>query len=44
MGDAEVGNGLAGWRLTYKVQNRSAYTVPAKDMRVLNIRDKRAQP
>jgi predicted phage-related endonuclease len=43
MGDAEVGNGLDGWRLTYKVEHRNAYTVPAKDPRVLRIKDKRPE-
>jgi hypothetical protein len=43
MGDAERANGLGGWLLTYKVEHRNAYTVPAKDPRVLRIRDKRPQ-
>jgi len=43
MGDAEIGNGLPDWRLTYKVEHRNAYTVPAKDPRVLRIKDKRPQ-
>jgi len=43
MGDAEIGNGLDGWRLTYKVEHRNAYTVPARDPRVLRIKDKRPE-
>ena len=42
MSDAEVGNGLPGWRISYKVEHRDAYTVPAKDPRVLRIKEKRA--
>jgi putative phage-type endonuclease len=43
MADAERAAGLGGWLLTYKVEHRNAYTVPAKDPRVLRIRDKRPQ-
>jgi predicted phage-related endonuclease len=43
MQDAEIGNGLADWRISYKVEHRNAYTVPAKDPRVLRIKDKRPQ-
>lgn len=43
MGDAEIGNGLPGWRITYKVQKRAGYTVPPKEPRVLLIKDKRPQ-
>jgi predicted phage-related endonuclease len=41
MGDAESANGIDGWRITYKVQNRAGYTVPPKTPRVLLIRDQR---
>jgi len=41
MGDAAIVEGLPGWRITYKTQHRVAYTVPAKDMRILRILDKR---
>jgi predicted phage-related endonuclease len=43
MQDAEIGNGLADWRITYKSTQRSAYTVPAKTLRILRITDKRPQ-
>lgn len=42
MGDAELGNGLADWRITFKTQKRAGYTVPPKEPRVLLIKDKRA--
>jgi len=41
MGDAEIGNGLPDWRITYKMQHRTGYTVPTRDVRVLLITDKR---
>jgi len=41
MGDAAKVEGLPGWSVTYKTQHRVAYTVPAKDLRILLIRDKR---
>jgi predicted phage-related endonuclease len=41
MGEAASIAGLEGWRVTWKTQHRVAYTVPAKDMRVLRINDKR---
>jgi predicted phage-related endonuclease len=44
LGDAEAATGLNGWRVTYKTQHRSAYTVPAKDLRVLRVYDKREKP
>jgi predicted phage-related endonuclease len=44
LGDAEAATGLNGWRVTYKTQHRSAYTVPAKDLRVLRVYDKRGKP
>jgi predicted phage-related endonuclease len=43
MQDAEVANGLNGWRITYKSTQRAAYTVPAKTLRILRITDKRPQ-
>ena len=43
MGDAEIANGLNGWRITYKVEHRTGYTVAPKDPRVLRIKDKRPQ-
>jgi len=43
LGDAEAASGLNGWRITYKTQHRSAYSVPAKDLRVLRVYDKRAR-
>ena len=42
MGDAEIGNGLADWRISYKTTEYKGYTVPAKPRRVLRITDKRA--
>jgi len=43
MGDAEIGNGLDGWRITYKVQDTKEYLVKARSSRVLRIKDKRPQ-
>jgi predicted phage-related endonuclease len=43
MGEAEQAIGLNGWRVTYKTEHRTAYTVPAKDPRVLRIKDKRQE-
>ena len=43
MGEAEQAIGLDGWRVTYKTQHRAAYNVPARDSRVLLIRDKREE-
>jgi predicted phage-related endonuclease len=41
-GDAEVGMGLPGWRITYKMGARAGYTVPPKsDIRTLRIYDRR---
>lgn len=42
MGEAAVAEGLPGWRITWKTQHRVAYSVPAKDLRILRIADKRA--
>lgn len=39
--DAEAGIGLADWRITFRTQARSGYTVPPKNVRVLRITDKR---
>jgi predicted phage-related endonuclease len=43
MGDAESANGLADWKITYRVQKRAGYTVPPKEPRVLLIKDKRPE-
>jgi len=43
MDDAEIMTGVEGWRVTYKVQERKAHTVPASSPRVLLVRDQRAQ-
>jgi predicted phage-related endonuclease len=43
MEDAEIANGLNGWRITFKSTQRAAYTVPAKTLRILRITDKRPQ-
>ena len=43
MGDAEIGNGLPDWRITFKVQNTKEYLVKARSSRVLRITDKRPQ-
>lgn len=43
MDDAEIATGLDGWRITYKMQERDAYTVAARNSRVLLIQDKRAR-
>lgn len=43
LGDAEVGNGLSDWKITYRVQKRAGYTVAPKEPRVLLIKDKRPQ-
>jgi predicted phage-related endonuclease len=43
MHDAEIVDGLRDWRITYKTQTRTGYTVPTKDVRVLLIKDKRSQ-
>jgi predicted phage-related endonuclease len=43
MDDAEIATGLDGWRITYKMQERDAYTVAARKSRVLLIQDKRAR-
>ena len=37
MGDAERVEGVAGWRITYKTQNRKGYTVAPSSPRVLRV-------
>ena len=37
MGDAERVEGVAGWRITYKIQNRKGYTVAPSSPRVLRV-------
>ena len=41
MKDAGIATGLDGWRITYKTSHVKAYTVPARDQRVLRIADQR---
>jgi predicted phage-related endonuclease len=43
MGDAEIAEGLDGWRITYKVQHNRGYLVKPYDARKLLIYDKRAK-
>lgn len=41
MGDNAAATGLDGWGVTYRVEPRKAYSVAAKNPRVLRIRDQR---
>lgn len=43
LGDAESAIGLDGWRITYKMTDYKAYSVPARSTRVLRIQNKRVQ-
>ena len=41
MRDAECVTGLPGWNITFKTGTRAGYSVPAKEMRILRILDRR---